>query len=1358
MTKRNPISSIQNIWFDAEQVDDSDLTLEQNYNATIQSGIINNHIGSGVLPEVLTQNVLFDSSLVTDFLDGKAISESDVDFHISQPADNNFGNQLEIELSDSLAAGKRTVKFAIIGLDFESNLQYETFVFRTNEIQVSHKHFTKILVLLFNDFIGDPSLSLNLGGRLVVREAKPLTLSRSPIMIAQDVQPNLFFRDFYMNGTDTLLTALSAALPYYNIDTLNIYAANADQKVLLNGDITTQIGQKFIATTNNIQKITLLLSARNLELGSEDDLAWAGDLVLSIYPLQSNIECPSDVVPELAIDFSPINIPVAQISVNYDSLKAQGIVLDDGYGNSVPQPVDFVFSNSPVASGNILTVGNYYAFALKRAGSANKCDILIDVGSDLISNSRITTFTGTLWVDLPEQDLWFKIYTDAAKVSDGQAYESGVGVTVEKTTIDPESLATIDYSLKDIQFTGNDVYRAVLSANTDENTPIPDQRTGQPVNSRKEAVPEIRLLNSIDIVNLESASEPLLLGAISDKNKKSFDPASATFLSKLHGATMVNDEIVIRVVDDPTDVGRYDTSVTDLESNLLNGYFIDAKIYPNYEKPNIYYRVADAKLCSMVVGDVNGDGIIDNDDLDLLETYIGFNFNSGLPQDSTITTTGGLGSTTTYTNGYTAYLSAFTNITGVSFQVIHKTTGLVVAEGIDGVLQPDPADERLAKFDATSVNFSSIVGLDDYKLAILSPTTLNNYGVFTIVGVDNLDTLTIRKVILTGDSISEMMRADIDGDFAVTQGDGYLLLNYINRVPYVLSPYPTYPAPTTDPYTKIGTKFNVIRLKVEKFIDRADDYSPVSVGRSTEIHPPQDVFLSDGYFANHDFYNLPVVFTVQQQLTWDEHLIINNSKAKMVPCVFTSLTGGGRNACTLDGILCNTFPIAPDHESGVVDLFAPDNIIIGDGDLKRPDGSFYKVDFEVGTIVLEIPNGLYSSEKTINILEGFIATQLDGTTNLPTGITRLGFPAMRFADCSFVDLYALTNDQVRFSVAVQSFSPNTNGTDDDGYTGAIVDGKIGVSVDYENGLLTLNFTNLYEDIVLSTLSTKIQISVYLKKGGFNNLPLFVDSAKVQNILLLNSIFSGPGVGGPATLIDLDTEVTGVLPIVHGGTGLNATGAYGTVLMSSGGSLSYQFVSSLAGVIAYSTPTYDMNYNITGSVDADKVPKTDGYGLLDPSFYYKNPVYVYGTAGTFSNDSESPAVVGAFPFRLDNYIGQGIRDIKLEVILETTNASNAAKIDLYNVSTHSYVPLTVDGYITTTATSATYVVSDNIASVLSSGASDFVYEIHLSLSPGSVTETAICKMARLVITYAHPYAGAPPVANSYNFVPFYVPLP
>ena len=141
MTKRNPVSVPQNIWFDAQQVDDTDLTLEQNYNNTIQSSIINNQVGDGILSENLQQPILFDSALVVGFLDGLPINTQ------SQPSDNNLGNQLEITLTDSNAAGKKSVKICVIGLDFQSNLQYEVFYFKTNEIQVSRKHFTKILLI-----------------------------------------------------------------------------------------------------------------------------------------------------------------------------------------------------------------------------------------------------------------------------------------------------------------------------------------------------------------------------------------------------------------------------------------------------------------------------------------------------------------------------------------------------------------------------------------------------------------------------------------------------------------------------------------------------------------------------------------------------------------------------------------------------------------------------------------------------------------------------------------------------------------------------------------------------------------------------------------------------------------------------------------------------------------------------------------------------------------------------------------------------------------------------------------------------------------------------------------------------------
>lgn len=1152
MTKRNVISSKQNSWFDSEQVDNTDLTVEQQYNDTVQSAIINNNIGHGVLSDSLLQNVIFDSLNSSGLLDGIGILAQ------NQPSDINFGNQLEVQLQNSIAAGKRTVKVALIGLDFQNALQYETFVFNKNETLISKKHFTKILIILFNDFIGDNAISFNLGGRVIIKEAVPASLSRDTLMLSQNIEPNIFFRDFQPSGNLTLSTLLQSALPLYNVDNLNIFTAGKDLKALVKNDVSTQVGQKFKALTTNIQKIKLLLSVQNSDLGQQNDLAWTGDIVVSVYPLQTTITCQTDLAPGLPIDFSPDNIPLAQLSFNYLSLKDRGIILD-----SVPQPVDFIFSNTPLAAQSALTLGNYYAFTIKRAGSANKCDILITAGNSRVDDSRVTIFNGNLWVDISEEDLWFEIATDAAKLSDGQVYESGFGNVITKTVYNLTTASTVDYSLDKLNFGGNDNFYAVFQSITKTSDPVQDQRTGDPVNSRQQHVPNVNLFGTLDLTNLQKVSDPLLLGIINDNNKKFFDPVASTIISNLHFASVVDNEIVIRIIDDPTDSTRYDTAVNSLISNLLNGDFVNAKVFPDYNNPSIFYRVAKAELVTMLYGDVDGSGIVDENDLTRLNSYLGFNLNIAPPLNTSVTTDG---YQTTFTNGYTSYINPFTTGYSISYQVVDPATKLVVAFGSDGVLVQNPLDPRLGQFTSATVNFNTIVGLSNYKLVMLTPSNPENYGGFDITSLDSTaDVLTIRKIILNGNTYLELMRSDIDGDGYVTQLDGYLLQSYIARQTSSTSNLTTYPAPATNPYTKIGTRFNAIRLTVEPFVDRSDDYSTNPNLRNNVTHTKQDIFINDGYFASHNFNVSPIQIAIQKQLSWEESLVTVRSKVKLLPSVFLTNQGYTSNSCIVQGVQYNLYPVQNPLDPGRVDQFIPNNLIIGQGgEIIRPDGNFYKVDFEVGTIVLEIPDSIFGSERIIDVFNDFIADYNN------TGITQLGFPAMRFSDCSTVSPQSLANGQVSFSVSVQSFSPNNNGLDQDGYAGVIVDGKIGVYMDYKTGLLSLNFTNLYQDSILSTLNTKIQINVFLKKGGFNNTPIFIDSAKVQNMLKLISVFSGAIDGGPAAQVDMGNDVSGVLPVIHGGTGLNTVGASGTVLMSSGGGLVYSFMNTT--LVSYSPGT------------------------------------------------------------------------------------------------------------------------------------------------------------------------------------------
>jgi len=65
MTKRIDVSTVQNTWHDAQFVDKADMDVEQNYNNVSNSAIVNNFMGSGVLPDNPQQLVLFDSDDLT---------------------------------------------------------------------------------------------------------------------------------------------------------------------------------------------------------------------------------------------------------------------------------------------------------------------------------------------------------------------------------------------------------------------------------------------------------------------------------------------------------------------------------------------------------------------------------------------------------------------------------------------------------------------------------------------------------------------------------------------------------------------------------------------------------------------------------------------------------------------------------------------------------------------------------------------------------------------------------------------------------------------------------------------------------------------------------------------------------------------------------------------------------------------------------------------------------------------------------------------------------------------------------------------------------------------------------------------
>src|ERR1019366_2312707 len=298
--------------------------------------------------------------------------------------------------------------------------------------------------------------------------------------------------------------------------------------------------------------------------------------------------------------------------------------------------------------------GSYYMVSVKRAGSADTCQIQFATGVNSSPIMRESLFNGRVWVDVPEECLWFKVHTAAAKLSSGQAYDSGHGIEVTKTQFSSTTALTNDYSLSGIQFSRNDLFYALVQATTQDSNPVQSELTGEPINTEQQYVPTVSLLNSIALSNIQNVSNPLIVGTITDQNIKSFNGSSATTNALFHEYGMVGNQIVIKVITDPTDGYRYDQNIIELVSELVNGALNGAMITPNLANPGFFYRIAKAELISNIYGDINGDGIIDENDLLAATRLIGSNLNI-IPTHSQ----------------YVEDITSFVNDVGLTWQVVN---------------------------------------------------------------------------------------------------------------------------------------------------------------------------------------------------------------------------------------------------------------------------------------------------------------------------------------------------------------------------------------------------------------------------------------------------------------------------------------------------------------------------------------------------------------------------------------------------------------------------------------------------------------------------------------------------------------
>jgi len=966
MTKRIPTSIIQNLWHDAQRVDKNDLEVEQNYTNQTNAAIVNNFFGSGVLINSPSQPILFDSGNL-DVISAALLSANKFDGTginvILQPSDINLGNQIEIELSGSGVFGRLSTKVLIIGLAFDGSLIYERFTFHRNEKQVSKNHYKKILTLMFNDFMGNNNCSINNGGRIVVREAFSFELSHDCLTIAQDVEPNIFFRDFKVaDGYIGLYRTLAIAVtPLYNADDLRINITSSSRRIIGPNDVVSQVGQKFKATTNNIQKVTFLMGAyRDDTVPIANRFNWSGNLIVSIFKISQTTSCPTDIIPDLAIDFDPEQFPIVEVSFSQIELADEGIVLTD-----IAQPVDFIFNSTKIANAGGIIPGSYYAVTFRRSGSSNSGTIFAEAGTNLIDNSRSTTFNN-VWVDTNEEDLWFQIWSDAVKISDGISYFSGNGIQFDKTTIDVETGATIDDIQRNFSFesTGQGSLNiGVIQSIEKDSVTVQDERTGNSVDSRKNNIPNFSFVDSVGLTQLQNVSDALIIGAVVDNNPKT----NPNLIKTQNFPGLAKNDTFIIINPDP---------------DLLSLQLVGSKFYPNISTA-YNYRIFKVTLCTDGYGHVLGNDTIS-----------------------------------------TADLARATQLIGES------------------------------------------VYLNTTQAKILAGTI----------------------------STLELFRCDVDGDGYITTNDVNLIQNYINRS---INSFP------------VGSSFNHLTLQCQQSSGRWDGYmtcGPPGVYENvpdgysggnkvliSSLDPIQVVY--DGYLSNV-IINIdpafsvipfsPINYKIKFQPFWQDYLVILDSSSRQLPTTFTNSTGIVANNCSITNpfVCTDRVGLVPKFDSGRNDYFVPDNFIIGKGEILRPDGSNYKVDFEVSTIILELP-ATPINKKTINIADVFIIDR-------GNGLTTNGYKCLRYADCSTVKPEDLINNKIKFSISIQSINNSLN------VVGATVQDLTGIYLDL-NGVLTISNLNSVSDPIFNNLRSRLLITVYLKKGGFNNSTLVVLGNEVAGL-------------------------------------------------------------------------------------------------------------------------------------------------------------------------------------------------------------------------------------------------------------------
>ncbi|MFA5023426.1 MAG: hypothetical protein WC523_00515 [Patescibacteria group bacterium] len=610
---------LRNSWYDGQQVVDTDLNVEQEAWHNTIANTTNISIGSGVEKETAVQTILFDSSdapasissLITDIdFDGTPIYEEDDLGNVVfiQPSDTSKGNMLDVEISGSNLLGYLSTKVFIFGEIFGGTFVYEVLTFTKNETQTTKNYFTKILAFMTQDFRGNGNTlitgtaCIDNGGVLKIYESVPMTVVRDVIMAEQIIEPSMDFIDFKPSNMSVTLGEILdeiAAVDTLNVEDLQINITAAQSRSLSEYS-TDIIGEKFLAKTNNIQKVSVLLSVEEDTLavaGHEYD--WTGNITLEIRKLQTTTACPTDITPESAIEFDPEPSSLAEMSFSQAELEDLGIVLD-----SSPKVVDFVFTRSAISnpSTSTITDGQYYILTIRRTGDTSSGTFILPEATNISADSNmiLSIFSQNKWTDIDGSNLWFRVYTSAVRVTSGTAYDNGIQIISQKIVKDDITGIEVPYSegAHSLLSTSPTVYNyMIVQAIKDYSTPVPHPATGNQVFTRIDDVPSFSIVSESSLTALvDSGDETIVLANVRDTNPSR--SISITGMTDFPGLLRTNTFTIIQP-----------------DSDLTLNNLVGSILTPNTSLPNLKYRIIKSEIFEDAYGDVDADGTIDAADV-----------------------------------------------------------------------------------------------------------------------------------------------------------------------------------------------------------------------------------------------------------------------------------------------------------------------------------------------------------------------------------------------------------------------------------------------------------------------------------------------------------------------------------------------------------------------------------------------------------------------------------------------------------------------------------------------------------------------------------------------------------------------